>query len=125
MPSSNGSNRPQRMTANAMQDFLRAGLEEFVDMVAARTAELVVRHLEHGKTASGSTPQEGLLDVRETAAYLSLAASTIYKLSSSGRLSSVKMGGRLRFRRADLDAYVAGHRRGEDVVVELAKRIRS
>lgn len=112
-------------SSNEGRDLLLAGLEQFAEMVAARAAELVIRHLETCGTAPGVTPQEGLLDVRETATYLSLSRSTIYKLSSSGRLSSVKMGGRLRFRRSDLDAYVAGHRRGKDVVTELARKIRS
>lgn len=64
------------------------------------------------------------MDVAEAAEYLNLAISTVYKLSSSGRLASVKFG-RLMFRRVDLDAYIAEHRRDGRQVVALATTARS
>ncbi len=117
-------NSPKKMTNIALRDLLDAGLEELVETVAARTAELVLQRLTSNERMADEPSHQGLLNVGEAAAYLSLSVSSMYKLSSSGRLTSVKMGGRLRFRRSDLDRYVAGHRRGQNVVEELARKAR-
>ena len=95
-----------------------------VDQVAGRTADLVVERL--GGSGVGEEPAgEEVLDVAGAAAFLRLGTSTVYKLSSSGKLASVKLGGRRVFRRSDLDAYLDAHRRGDAVVNDLAKAVRS
>ena len=90
-----------------------------VDQVADRTADLVVERL--GAGGAGEEPVgQDVLTVTEAAEFLKLGQSTIYKLASSGKLASVKLGGRLVFRRADLSDYLEAHRRGDEVVGDLA-----
>ncbi len=50
-----------------------------------------------------------LLDVRETAEYLSLQVDTIYKKARLRELPSVKVGRALRFDVVALDRYVKQH----------------
>ncbi len=103
---------------------LQAGLRELVERVAERTAELLAKRLQNIE-AVHADPDADLADVAGAAEYLKLSISTVYKLSSSGRLASVKLGRRLMFRRVDLDAYIAEHRRGSQQVMELATAARS
>lgn len=103
--------------------FRDQAIMELVEMVAIRTAELVVRQLE--ARVAGGPSQSGLLPVKQAAAHLSLSPSTIYKLSSAGELSSVKLGGRLCFRREDLDAYVSARCRGKGPALVLARQART
>ena len=52
--------------------------------------------------------QGGLVEKREAAAILRLSVRQVERLIASGKLVAVKVGGRTRIRRADLDAFVAG-----------------
>lgn len=54
---------------------------------------------------------EDTMNVRQVARYLQLEKSTIYSWAQEGRIPAEKVGGRWRFRRADLDAWLEGHRR--------------
>jgi excisionase family DNA binding protein/PAS domain S-box-containing protein len=56
------------------------------------------------------TPPEHLLTVREVAAYLSCADETVKRLVRRGLLSAVRVGPRLRFRRQDVERYLAQRR---------------
>ena len=94
-----------------------------VDQVAAKTAELVEQRLGASPVREGEGGEE-VLDVAGAAAFLKIGQSTIYKAAASGGLASVKLGGRLVFRRADLLAYLEAHRRGDEIVLELAKAAR-
>jgi excisionase family DNA binding protein len=48
---------------------------------------------------------EGLMTMEEAAAYLSLTPRHVKELWARRRLTGVKMGRKVRFRRCDLDAY--------------------
>lgn len=94
-----------------------------VEAIAARTAEIVLARLREQLSATAIPEQ--LLDVAETARRLAVASGAVYKLSESGSLPHVKVGGRLRFRAADVDGYIRGRRGGEAEVVALARAARA
>jgi excisionase family DNA binding protein len=57
-----------------------------------------------------STVSEPLWDVRDVAAYLKLPISTIYKMTAKAaiiRIPHIHLGGALRFRRFDVDRWLA------------------
>jgi len=64
-------------------------------------------------------------DVNEAAAYLKLARGYLYRLVSKGRISYSKpTGGKLLFRRRDLDAFIDRGRHPADFELnETAERI--
>ena len=43
----------------------------------------------------------------EVAAYLKVGKRTVYRLAASGKLPAFKLGGTWRFRRAELDQWIA------------------
>jgi len=47
---------------------------------------------------------------REAAAYLKFAERHVRLLAEQGKLAHIRIGRSLRFRRADLDAFMAAHR---------------
>ncbi len=47
-----------------------------------------------------------LLNVHQVAEYLQLNLSTVYQWAQQGRLPAIKLGGRWRFRKADLDRWL-------------------
>ena len=48
-----------------------------------------------------------ILTIDEVAAYLKAGKRTVYRLASSGRIPAFKLGGTWRFRRAELDQWIA------------------
>lgn len=48
-----------------------------------------------------------LLDTKETMEVLSVGKTKLFRMIKEGELSPVKMGGSLRFRVTDLEAYVS------------------
>jgi excisionase family DNA binding protein len=66
---------------------------------------------------NGRAPERrGLLHVKQAAALLNLHPDTLYKRARDLDVPSVKVGSRILFDPADLDAYARAHRRsGEDV----------
>jgi excisionase family DNA binding protein len=62
-----------------------------------------------------------LLGVEEAARHLGLSTSTVYKRAERCELPSVKDGGRVLFRIADLDAYADARRRSPERVQMLAR----
>ena len=56
--------------------------------------------------------QTRLLTPSEAAAFLSVSLRTLSRLTASGDLSHVRVGGQRRYELAALLAYVAAHRRG-------------
>jgi excisionase family DNA binding protein len=48
----------------------------------------------------------GLWTIDEAAAYLKVPKMAVYKMTSASTIPHVKIGGRLRFRRADLDRWL-------------------
>ena len=49
-----------------------------------------------------------ILTIDEVAAYLKAGKRTVYRLAASGKLPAFKLGGTSRFRRGDLDQWIAG-----------------
>ena len=55
---------------------------------------------------------EQLITPQEVAKRLSVTIRTVYTWMSSGKLPSLKFGGRVRVDEAELSAFIAAHRRG-------------
>lgn len=55
----------------------------------------------------GKTMNDEILTIRELAAYLKLTEKTAYRLAANGKLPGFKVGGSWRFRKADLDNWIA------------------
>jgi excisionase family DNA binding protein len=47
-----------------------------------------------------------VMDIHQTAAYLSISEDTLYRYASSGLLPAFKLGNRWRFKRSLLDAWI-------------------
>lgn len=58
-----------------------------------------------GKPTSDQ-PDE-ILTIDEVAAYLKAGKRTVYRLAANGKLPAFKLGGTWRFRRGDLDKWIA------------------
>lgn len=56
-------------------------------------------------------PDRRLLRPDEAAEYLGIARWKLYEMARRGVVASVKEGRTIRFARADLDAFIAAHRR--------------
>ena len=52
-------------------------------------------------------PDGDILTLDEVAAYLKAGKRTVYRLAASGKLPALKLGGTWRFRRGDLDQWIA------------------
>lgn len=52
-------------------------------------------------------PEGEILTLEEVAAYLKAGKRTIYRLAAEGKLPAFKLGGTWRFRRSDLDEWIA------------------
>jgi excisionase family DNA binding protein len=101
-------------------------LDDLVEQVAQRTAEIVLARL----GSAGALPEETasdsrLLTVEEAAEHLSLSPSTVYRLGETAQLARVKLGSRVRFRRRDLDEYAERHRTSDGKVIDLARTVRA
>jgi excisionase family DNA binding protein len=55
-----------------------------------------------------TTVKEPLLRPSEVAAALAVSRDTVYALVERGELAAVRVGGQFRFRRADVEALMAG-----------------
>jgi excisionase family DNA binding protein len=55
----------------------------------------------------GNRPDE-ILTIDEVAAYLKAGKRTVYRLAASGEMPAFKLGGTWRFRRGELDRWIAG-----------------
>ncbi|MDH0733264.1 helix-turn-helix domain-containing protein [Pseudomonas sichuanensis] len=54
-----------------------------------------------------SNQPDEILTIDEVAAFLRAGKRTVYRLSASGKLPAFKLGGTWRFRRSDLDKWIA------------------
>lgn len=61
-----------------------------------------------------SEPEGEVLTLDEVAAYLKTGKRTVYLLSAEGRLPGFKLGGTWRFRRSDLDKWIAAKLNSKD-----------
>lgn len=81
------------------------GLRIEIDLTPDQLDELVEAVVERIGSGGGQTP--ALLDSDEAAEYLRCDKQRLYNLKAEGRITYVKDGSRLLFRRTDLDAYLA------------------
>ncbi|ABM58358.1 phage transcriptional regulator, AlpA [Verminephrobacter eiseniae EF01-2] len=56
-----------------------------------------------------SDQPDEILTIDEVAAYLKASKRTVYRLAASGKLPAFKLGGTWRFRRGELDQWIASH----------------
>jgi len=54
-----------------------------------------------------SDQPDEILTIDEVAAYLKAGKRTVYRIASSGKIPAFKLGGTWRFRRAELDQWIA------------------
>lgn len=54
-----------------------------------------------------SDQPDEILTIDEVAAYLKAGKRTVYRLASNGKIPAFKLGGTWRFRRAELDQWIA------------------
>ena len=54
-----------------------------------------------------SNKPDEILTINEVASYLKAGKRTVYRLAASGKLPAFKLGGTWRFRRGDLDQWIA------------------
>lgn len=60
-----------------------------------------------GKGAAMTDPEGEILTLEEVAAYLKAGKRTVYRLAQDGKIPAFKLGGSWRFRRAELDQWIA------------------
>ena len=61
-----------------------------------------------------SDQRDEILTIDEVAAYLKAGKRTVYRLAASGKLPAFKLGGTWRFRRSDLDEWIAANLANKD-----------
>jgi excisionase family DNA binding protein len=54
-------------------------------------------------------PESEILTLDEVAAYLKAGKRTVYRLTAEGKLPAFKLGGMWRFRRSDLNEWIAAN----------------
>jgi excisionase family DNA binding protein len=54
-----------------------------------------------------AAPEGEILTLDEVAAFLKAGKRTVYRLAASGKIPAFKLGGTWRFRRAELDRWIA------------------
>jgi DNA (cytosine-5)-methyltransferase 1 len=59
-----------------------------------------------------------ILTVKELAQYLKIAEKTAYRFASEGKIPAFKIGGSLRFRKLDIDNWIAGQCKEKDEILQ-------
>ncbi len=67
-----------------------------------------------GKGETMADPEGEILTLDEVAAYLKAGKRTVYRLAAEGKLPAFKLGGTWRFRRSDLDEWIAANLTNKD-----------
>ena len=62
-----------------------------------------------------SDQPDEILTIDEVAAYLKAGKRTVYRLAAEGKLPAFKLGGTWRFRRSDLDEWIAANLTNKDL----------
>ena len=63
-------------------------------------------NIAHAEPSSQRQMTEALLSVDGAADYMGISRWTVYRMAREGSLRTLRAGTRLRFRRADIDAYL-------------------
>jgi len=66
------------------------------------------------KAMTMADPEDEILTLDEVAAYLKAGKRTVYRLAAEGKLPAFKLGGTWRFRRSDLDEWIAANLTNKD-----------
>jgi excisionase family DNA binding protein len=66
---------------------------------------------------------DSLLNIQQVADYLQLNQSTVYQWAQNGRLPAIKLGGRWRFRKADLDRWLDEQTRRPEALPSEARAL--
>lgn len=61
-----------------------------------------------------SNSESGILTIKEVAEYLKVTERTIYRLAAAKKIPGFKLGGTWRFRRSDLDEWIAANLTNKD-----------
>lgn len=83
-------------------------VERLIGEVQGLRSDLDARKVPAPPTVAGDP--EGLLDVKGAAAHCRCSTTTIYRSAERGELRCMRAGARVRFVRADLDAWLRGER---------------
>lgn len=59
-------------------------------------------------------PEGEILTLDEVAAYMKAGKRTVYRLAADGKIPGFKLGGTWRFRRSDLDKWIAANLSNKD-----------
>lgn len=59
--------------------------------------------------------EKDILTIREVAEYLRLAEKTVYRYASEGKIPSFKVGGAWRFRKSEIDRWIAQQEQGKQI----------
>lgn len=62
---------------------------------------------ERGRFMLTSVDQNAILTLREVAEYLKVTERTIYRLAAAKKIPAFKVGGTWRFRKVDIDGWIA------------------
>jgi excisionase family DNA binding protein len=106
---------PSEQASTAVVALLARVLDELVGL----RADLV---RQAPAPATEKDDPEALLDVKGAAARCGVSATTIYRASERGELRCMRAGARVRFTRADLDAWLRGERPDPARVLSLNRR---
>jgi excisionase family DNA binding protein len=103
------------LAVSALADEIEAAVRRAFDAMVPRMVDEMMERI-----ATSLAPGAALLDVDAAAQHLGLSSSTIYKLAERCELPSSKLGRRLVFRPADLDAYAEARKRTPALANRLA-----
>jgi len=67
-----------------------------------------------GKGETMVEPEGEILTLDEVATYFKAGKRTVYRLTADGKLPGFKLGGTWRFRRSDLERWIAANLNNED-----------
>ena len=88
---------------------LAPALEQLVELVAWRLLELQAGQRAAAAEQAAASPWMG---VSKAAAWLDWPKQRLYKLAAAGEIPHFKQGGRLLFRRDELEAWLRGYAEG-------------
>jgi len=69
--------------------------------------QLLAIFIHHRQRQTMADPEGEILTLDEVAVYLKAGKRTVYRLAAEGKLPAFKLGGTWRFRRSDLDQWIA------------------
>src|SRR5438105_15034249 len=95
---------------STLADEIHAAVQKAFETAIPRMVDEVLKRMGAGTEATD------LLDVAAAARRLGLAVGTVYRKAAKCELPSVKLGERVLFRPADLDAYAEARRRSPERV---------